>query len=98
MISLVLWQSFRGLLEFIRRKASKGMAGLMGQHVHIRLGPVEVGEDKGRMVQGKGGAVAADPFSFLVSRSNSSCSTIKSKNSPLSGDSSRYISWAFFTI
>ena len=55
----------RGLLEFIRRKASKGMAGLMGQHVHIRLGPVEVGKDKGRMVQGKGGAVAADPFSFF---------------------------------
>lgn len=94
MISLVLWQS-SGSSEFIRRKASSVRGRPHGSHVHIRLGPVEVGEDKGRMVQGKGGAAAADPFSFFGLQVKQLVPTIKSKNSPLSGDSSRYISWAF---
>ena len=39
--------------------ALEGMAGLMGDHLHIMLGAVEVGEDEGNLIVRDAGAVAA---------------------------------------
>src|SRR5699024_3360733 len=37
----------------------KGVAGLVGDDLHVALGAVEVGKDEGDVVVGEGGAVAA---------------------------------------
>ena len=38
---------------------SKGMTSLMGHDLHIVLGTIKVGKDKGNLVIGNAGAVAA---------------------------------------
>ena len=42
----------------------KGMAGLVGHHIHIPGGPIKVGQDEGLVIGHKAGAVAATPLVF----------------------------------
>ncbi len=67
---------------FCRRIRLECMARLMSQNINVRARTIKVGEDERRLERIQKCAVTACLFSRLVPRSNSSCSTIKSKNSP----------------
>ena len=67
---------------FCRRIRLECMARLMSQNINVRARTIKVGEDERRLERIQKCAVTACLFSRLRPRSNSSCSTIKSKNSP----------------
>ena len=66
--------------------ARESVTELVRKHFHIKYGVVEAAENKRRLVIGQGSHIYPVFALFgLFSRSISSCSIIKSMNSPVSG-------------